>query len=62
MATSKRTRIFMGFLAGLFLVTSSALTIGVILESAQSDDQSQTETTDPATQDMKPKISCRARS
>lgn len=37
MATSKRTRIFMGFLAGLFLLTSSALTIGVILQSSQSN-------------------------
>lgn len=33
MATSKRTRFFMGFLAGLFLFTSSALTIGVIYQA-----------------------------
>ncbi|HEX5744251.1 MAG TPA: FKBP-type peptidyl-prolyl cis-trans isomerase [Candidatus Saccharimonadales bacterium] len=39
MATSKRTRIFMGFLAGLFLLTSSALTIGIILQAAQGDGQ-----------------------
>ncbi len=40
MATSKRTRVFMGFLAGLFLLTSSALTIGVIWQSSHSSDNS----------------------
>lgn len=41
MATSKKTRVFMGFLAGLFLLTSSALTIAVILQSTQGDSNTQ---------------------
>ncbi len=40
MATSKRTRAFMGFLAALFLLTSSALTIGVIYQTFHSDSSS----------------------
>lgn len=44
MATSKRTRIFMGLLAGLFLFTSSALTIAVVWQgthdNSQASDQS----------------------
>jgi FKBP-type peptidyl-prolyl cis-trans isomerase len=42
---SKKTRVFMGFLAFLFLFTSSALTIAVIWQSVQGGKQaSQTET------------------
>lgn len=40
MATSKRTRVFMGFLAGLFLFTSSAFTIAVIWQNSQSSSSS----------------------
>lgn len=49
MATSKRMRITMGFLAGLFLLTSSALTIGVILQATQGDssDNSDVQTEQP---------------
>lgn len=40
MATKKRTRAFMGLLAGLFLFTSSALTIAVIYQAAHSNNAS----------------------
>jgi FKBP-type peptidyl-prolyl cis-trans isomerase len=39
MSTSKKTRFFMGFLAVLFIATSSALTIGVIWQMVQDGKQ-----------------------
>lgn len=44
MATSKKGRAFAGFFAGLFLLTSSALTIGVIWQMVQ-DHKSKSNTT-----------------
>jgi FKBP-type peptidyl-prolyl cis-trans isomerase len=44
MATSKKGRAFAGFFAGLFLLTSSALTIGVIWQMVQ-DHKSKANTT-----------------
>jgi FKBP-type peptidyl-prolyl cis-trans isomerase len=55
MATSKRTRIFMGFLAGLFLLTSSALTIAVILQSSQDSSTQSSDTQDSTQQSTTPK-------
>jgi FKBP-type peptidyl-prolyl cis-trans isomerase len=44
MATSKKTRVFMGILALLFIFTSSALTIAVIVQSSQNSKQSKSQT------------------
>lgn len=48
MATSKRTRVFMGMLAGLFLFTSSALTIAVIYQAVHGNPGSSQNNSTPA--------------
>jgi FKBP-type peptidyl-prolyl cis-trans isomerase len=48
MATSKKTRVFMGVLALLFIFTSSALTIAVIVQSAQSNKKNKQDTSQNA--------------
>lgn len=45
MATNKRTRIFMGLLAGLFLFTSSALTIAVVWQGTHDNSQASDQST-----------------